>query len=247
MIDVIRRILAVLLLSSISITANALILQQAPYSFDGVAGGDGYESVGPIGSQVAENFQFAEDVTLTKISWWGNYDTAAPNDESFTVRIFESIVVNDNVTKPVDNPLYETTFLEQGNSTDIIDLEGGGVFYYEVAGISLFLQGGVDYYLSVFSNDNSLNWFWLESQFGDRLGWYREMDDTDTTHVPWILDSPNALNMAFRLEAEQFTRIPEPAVLFLFLIPLLWLFRREISANKIYPRFSGRPFHYLGA
>jgi hypothetical protein len=244
MIDVIRRILAVLLLSSISITANALILQQAPYSFDGVAGGDGYISVGPTGSQVAENFQFTEDVALTKISWWGNYDAAAPNDESFTVRIFED---GGSGSPAINNFLYETGFLGSGDDSEgFVDLFGGAIFRYDV-NVNWLLQGGANYYLSIFSNDGGQDWFWLESQFGDRLGWYREMDDTDTTHVPWILDSPNALNMAFRLEAEQFTRIPEPAVLFLFLIPLLWLFRREISTNKIYPRFSGRPFHYLGA
>lgn len=239
MIDVIRRILAVLLLSSISITANALILQQAPYSFDGVAGGDGYISVGPTGSQVAENFQFTEDVTLTKISWWGNYDTAAPNDESFTVRIFED---GGSGSPAINNFLYETGFLGSGDDSEgFVDLFGGAIFRYDV-NVNWLLQGGANYYLSIFSNDGGQDWFWLESQTGDNVGWYRSADG-----VSWILDSPNALNMAFRLEAEQFTRIPEPAVLFLFLIPLLWLFRREISTNKIYPRFSGRPFHYLGA
>jgi len=219
-----KKFFVMLFLSILSFTANALVLEQAPFFFDeeNDAGGDGYLSVGPVGTQVAEDFRFADDVRLTSISWWGSYAPSAPDTESFTVRIIGA----DEAGNPAPGfpPLYETFFAGSGDNTGFVDLEGIAVLQYNVAGLNWSLQGGVDYYLSIFSNVEELDWFWLESQAGDNRNWFRENDSG-----PWELDSPDALNMSFRLEAAQVASVPEPATWILMLVPLLGLYRKAVK------------------
>ncbi|MGG7054787.1 hypothetical protein [Nitrosomonas sp. ANs5] len=218
------KLFLVVLLSSVPFTVNALVLEQAPYFFDvgHDVGGDGYLSVGSAGTQVAEDFRFAEDVILTSISWWGSYDPSAPETESFTVRIIGD-GGGGNPT-PGFPPLYETFFTGLGKDSGFVDLFGETVFQYKVAGLNWSLQGGVDYYLSIFNNDGASDWYWLESQAGDNRNWYR---DNDTG--AWSVDSPDALNMSFRLEAVRVASIPEPATWLLMLIPLIGLYRKAVA------------------
>ncbi len=209
---VLKRLFTLLLLSMFSLTASAVVLEQAPLN-----NGDGASGVGPTGTQVAENFQFANSVTLTSISWWGSYDDSAPDSESFTVRIFE----DDGAGNPANTSLYETTFAGSGNDSSLVDSYGVTVSQYDVSVSSWLLQGGVNYYLSVFSNDDRQNWYWLESSAGDNLIWPRAADVD-----PWNAES-GTLNLSFRLTADQITtNVPEPATLFLVLLPSLWLIRK---------------------
>ncbi|MFO7580899.1 hypothetical protein [Nitrosomonas halophila] len=224
MVQAIKLFLAVLL-SSMSFTVNALVLEQAPYFFDDEnnVGGDGYLSVESAGAQVAEDFRFAEDVILTSISWWGSYDPFAPETESFAVRI----IGDDGTGNPAPGfpPLYETIFTGLGEDSGFVDLFDETVFQYKVAGLNWSLQGGVDYYLSIFSNAGASDWYWLESQAGDNKNWYRENDTG-----PWSVDSPDALNMSFHLEAVRAASVPEPATWLLMLIPLIGLYRKTVTA-----------------
>lgn len=230
MMHALRQFFAMLLLGVLSFTANALVLEQEPDSFNGVDGGDGYLSVGPADTQVAEDFQFANNVTLTTISWWGSYDSAPPSTESFTVRIFESTVESDGTKNPADDFLYETIFTgpRDGNE-NLVDLFGVAVFRYD-AGVSWLLSGGVNYYLSVFNNDGSQSWYWLESSddlTGSNTAWFRRTDDDS-----WVFDKP-ALNLSFRLTGNSVTNIPEPTTLFLVFMPLLWLARKAVGKLNI--------------
>lgn len=214
----IRKLTLLISLIIFPLSTSAVVLEQAPYSFDGVAGGNSYLSVGPAGTQVAEDFQFVGDVTLTAISWWGSYDPVIPLSESFTVRVFS----DDGTGDPAINPLYETVFTGSGDGGEnLIDLFGAPVFRYD-AGVNWLLQGGEDYYLSIFNNDGGQDWYWLESQAGDNTGWYRSADAD-----PWLFDNIS-LNMSFRLIADSVTNVPEPATLFLLLLPLLWFARESM-------------------
>lgn len=212
MIRAVKRLFTLLLLSMFSLTASAVVLEQAPLD-----NGDGYLSKRLAGTTIAEDFRFTTDVTLTSISWWGSYVDSAPDPESFTVRIFE----DDGAGNPASTSLYETMFAESGNDSGLVDLFGVTVFQYDVSVSSWLLQSGVNYYLSVFSNDDSQEWYWLESSVGDSLIWSRAADGD-----PWSAES-EALNMSFRLTADQATtNVPEPATLFLLLLPSLWLIRK---------------------
>lgn len=212
MIRALKRLFTLLLLSMFSLTASAVVLEQAPLD-----DGDGVLSVGSAGAQVAENFQFTDSVTLTSISWWGSYDASAPDSESFTVRIFE----DDGAGNPANTSLYETTFAGSGSDSGLVDSYGVTVSQYDVSVSSWLLQGGVNYYLSVFSNDDRQNWYWLESSVGDSSIWSRAADRDQ-----WDVES-GTLNLSFRLTADQITtNVSEPATLFLVLLPSLWLIRK---------------------
>ena len=209
-----KLMLFLVLLSFLSTTVNAVVLEQAPLD-----GGDGSLSVGPSGVQIAtDDFQFANTVQLTNISWWGSYDPNAPATESFTVRLFE----DDGFGNPETNPFLETTFSGNGDSSGgLFDFFGGTVYQYDL-GVNQILQGGVNYYLSVFNNDGAQDWYWLESATGNNTGWSRAADGD-----VWSFDS-STLNMSFQLTADAV--VSEPITLLLMILPMLWLvsiFRRR--------------------
>lgn len=212
MICALKRLFTLLLLSMFSLTVSAAVLEQAPLD-----NGDGVQSVGSAGTQAAESFQFTDDVTLTTVSWWGSYDSDAPATESFTVRIFG----DDGAGNPATGSLYGDTFTVSGDDSEgFIDFYGGTVFRYDI-NVSWSLQGGVNYYLSVFSNDDGQNWFWLESSTGNGLNWSRAADGDS-----WTANDA-ALDLSFSLTADQVvTSVPEPATLFLVLLPALWFIRK---------------------
>lgn len=205
----IKKLTALGLLSIFSISANAVVLEQAPLD-----SGDGSFSVGPSGVQIAtDDFQFANNVLLTNISWWGSYDPAAPANESFTVRIFE----DNGFGNPETDFLFESTFTGTGDSSGgLFDLFGGTVYQYDI-NVNQSIQGGVNYYLSVFNNDDAQDWYWLESATGNGTGWSRAADGD-----AWNFDAAT-LNMSYRLTADTVvTNISEPITLLLMMLPLLW-------------------------
>lgn len=207
--------LAVLLFS----TAHAVEITQAP-----LGEGNGALSVAPnAGFQVADDFQFTNDVSLTNISWWGSYDGAPLSPESFIVRIFGDNGSGD----PSVTHLLETSFSGTGVSSDgLVDFYGATVYRYDVTLASaLALAGGVNYYLSVYINDDigsPSNWYWLESANGDNVGWSRELDGDVWTN------NNQTLNMSYRLTAGPVATVPTPATLLLMLPSMLWFGRRYI-------------------
>lgn len=203
-----RQLILLIFLIILPLPASAVILEQAPLD-----GGDGSLSVGPSGIQIAtDDFQFANTIQLTNIRWWGSYDPAAPVTESFTVRLF----ADDGSGNPETNAFFETTFAGNGDSSSgLVDLFGGTVYQYDL-GVNQLLQGGADYYLSVFNNDGAQDWYWLESATGNNTGWSRAADGD-----AWNFDA-STLNMSFQLTGV----IPEPATLLLMILPLLWLCKR---------------------
>lgn len=190
------------------LSTSAVVLEQAPMD-----GGDGSLSVGLSGVQIAtDGFQFASDVQLTNIRWWGSYDPAAPVTESLTVRIF----ADDSFGNPQSSFLFESVFSGTGDSSGgLTDLFGGIVYQYDL-GVNQVLQGNTNYYLSVFNNDGNQDWFWLESVTGNNTGWSRAADG-DT----WNFDA-QTFNMSFQLTVDTIS-IPEPLTLPLMILPMLWL------------------------
>lgn len=207
----IRKLTLLMFLSIFPLSASAVILEQAPLD-----GGDGSLSVGPSGVQIAtDDFQFANDVQLTNIRWWGSYDPAAPATESFTVRIFADDGFGNN---PESSFLFESVFSGTGDSSGgLTDLFGGTVYQYDL-GVNQVLQGNTNYYLSVFNNDGNQDWYWLESATGNNTGWSRAADNDD-----WNFDA-QTFNMSFQLTADTVAvSISEPWTLPLMILPMLWL------------------------
>ena len=204
----------------LSSAVSAVVLEQAPSG-----GGDGSLSVGLMGAQVADDFSFATNVALTDISWWGSYVSGPQATESFTIRIFG----DNGSSAPNVAPLFETSFSGNGDSSEsLADLYGGTVYRYDITLASaLMLTGGVDYYLSVFNDDDRDEWYWLESASGDNLGWSRASDADE-----WGLDNNDPqngviVNMSYKLTADP-VAVPAPAPLLLMGLPLLWFGRRFI-------------------
>ncbi len=216
---VFKRFLAVSVAALLFSTANAVEIAQAPLN-----NGGGKLSMAPhAGYQVAENFQFTNDVSLTKISWWGSYDGSPLTTESFTVRIFKD---NGSGGPEVDT-LLETSFSGSGSSTTLTDAYTVDVYRYDIVLSSvLALTGGVDYYLSVYLDDsignNLSDWYWLESASGDSTGWSRALDADAWTK------NTQTLNMSYRLTADPVATVPAPATLLLMLPAMLWFGRRYI-------------------
>lgn len=207
----IRKLTLLISLIIFPLSASAVVLEQAPLD-----GGDGSLSVGPSGVQIAtDDFQFASDVQLTNVRWWGSYDPAAPVTESLTVRIF----ADDGFGNPQSSFLFESVFSGIGDSSGgLIDLFGGTVYQYDL-GVNQVLQGNTNYYLSIFNNDGNQDWYWLESATGNNTGWSRAAD-VDA----WNFDA-QTFNMSFQLTADTITvDIPEPWTLPLMILPMLWLF-----------------------
>ncbi|MCP5244563.1 MAG: hypothetical protein H6937_00790 [Burkholderiales bacterium] len=204
-----RLAVILILLFLFSITAQAVVLEQAPFD-----GGDGSLSVGPSGVQIAtDDLQFSNTVQLTTISWWGSYDPDVPATESFTVRLF----ADDGFGNPETNAFFETIFTGNGDSSGgLVDSIGSTVFQYDL-GVNQLLQGGVNYYLSVFSNDSTQDWYWLESATGNNTGWSRQTDGD-----AWKFDAVT-LNMSFQLTADAV--VSAPITLLLMILPMLWLGR----------------------
>lgn len=216
-----KGLLTGLLLGSLSLGANALVMQTLEQS--PLDGGDGNSSSGSFGTQVADNFQFANDVTLNNISWWGSYYPDVPATEEFTVRVF----TDNGAGFPQPSALFTTNFAANGDDSDGLgDYYGAEVFRYDVA-VAWALSGGQNYYLSVFNNDDTNDWFWLESAAGGNIGWSRVADGDI-----WDEDNP-AFNMSFRLTTEPvFTgSVPEPSPLFLFALFSLYLLRGRVRGG----------------
>ena len=136
------------------------------------------------------------------------------------MRLFE----DDGFGNPETNPFLETTFSGNGDSSGgLFDLFGGTVYQYDL-GVNQILQGGVNYYLSVFNNDGAQDWYWLESATGNNTGWSRAADGD-----AWNFDVAT-LNMSFRLTADSV--VSEPNILILMTFPLLWLASIMRRKNK---------------
>lgn len=202
---------AILLLCFISLPAEASIYRvQSPLN-----NGDGYLSVGPAGAQTAEKFQTFQSVMINTIEWWGSYDSISPSLESFTVRIFK----DDGTGNPGSQALYEKIFQGLGdNSEQLIDLFGVPVFRYELLIPDWHLLNNQSYFLSIFSNDASHNWYWLETENPiDNKTWHRSFDSD-----LWRIDGAS-FDMSYLIRAQFVTNISEPSTLFLLLLPLLYL------------------------
>lgn len=213
----IRQLTLLMFLSILPLSASAVILGQAPLD-----GGDGSLSIGSSGVQIAtDDFQFASNVQLTHIRWWGSYDPAAPVTESLTVRIF----ADDGFGNPQSSFLFESVFSGTGDSSGgLTDLFGGTVYQYDL-GVNQALQGNTNYYLSVFNNDGNQDWFWLESTTGNNTGWSRAADGDI-----WNFDA-QTINMSFQLTADTAV-VSEPWTLPLMILPMLWLAARVVSKKS---------------
>ena len=226
-----KGVLTGLLLGSLSLGANALVMQE----FEQAPAADGYGNLSDYypGAQVADNFQFSNDVTLKQITWWGSYDGSPFSTELFTVRIF----ADNGAGSPETSALFETNFSGSGGSAGgLVDAFGASVFSYDVA-VSWALTGGQDYYLSVFNNDDPVDpadpandWYWLESAVGDTTGWSR-IADVDS----WSDFNPDDVNMSFHLTAEPVVtgNVPEPSPLVLVALFSLYLLRARKRGRSL--------------
>ena len=147
------------------------------------------------------------------IAWWGSYasDPAGLPADLFRVSIFQ----DDGAGNPAISPFATLTDTVIRTATGLLDATGETVYRYDLSVTSSFaLTGGTPYYLSVVNefdvNDPNANWYWLLSDTSGSN--YFRFAATD----PWQSDITG--NLAFNINVNGATAVPEPESLWLFLM-----------------------------
>ena len=168
------------------------------------------------GNQVADNFSFDQEYSITGLAWWGSYYEVDTGD-SFTVRL-----LSDDDGQPAANAdILDSNSLSVSRTveTGVTDAFGQQVYRYDVS-LSLMLGPG-DFYLTVM-NDADDEWFWADAASGDLTNWFR-VDALDT----WT-DEYSGYDLAFVLSGEPAVMdVPEPESLVLMLLGLSGLLFRQ--------------------
>lgn len=175
----------------------------------------------PAHQQVADNFGLAGPVTLTALSWAGQYDTeqtSLTNPVQFRIRFFE-----DDGGLPASTALSIVDVAVTGTPTGT-SFDGSPWLAYSTALPLLSLTAG-DYWVSILEFDTQTpaaggsQWLWGRSDNSSVASAVRGTETED-----WAASGGN---MAFTLEGRG--AVPEPAALGVFGIGLLGLaaFRRR--------------------
>jgi hypothetical protein len=179
-------------------------------------------------NQVADDFQFAGDRTVTGVRWWGVYE----NNFNLPVDMFAIRIFGDIGGAPGINPLYE--LLIEGTDAGRIDTginnaTGRDIYAYSADITPLLLAGDSTYWLSIVQNaeDSPFRWFWMFAADGNAV-------DRPTDGQAWgneliTPNFPNGITEGFRLVG-----IPEPSTWALFSAGLLgigWMNRRKSSPS----------------
>lgn len=174
----------------------------------------GYLSANGLGLHNGDTFSFSVDSEVTGIAWWG---TEASGD-GFVVRVFDSL-------QESAAPLYAYAGAVSGQVTDpaLQNDAQGALYRYSLGGLSLNLDAGVTYLLSVSYEGASGEWFWQSGFGGDGASYFRG-DDAE----PWAAGD---LDLAFSIEGIPTSPIPEPGIVALFGAGLvtLMLARRRVA------------------
>lgn len=165
--------------------------------------------------QRADDFELSPgQTTINTVKWFGRYGFLGDNlaDDDFSIRIFE------HGEGPAPTPLIE---LQQGVDFSLTRNVASDPFYFE------YSATGLDVTLGAFST------YWLSivddtTGDADDFFWGATFDDGNsidrlTEGAAWTGDGNT---MAFTLEADDLTAIPEPSSLALLCVCGLGLFRR---------------------
>ncbi len=141
-----------------------------------------------VDSRVYSDFDFPQQVadsfilgtgftTITDIHWWGCYGTITPEDDDFTIRIFEN-----DVDRPGATPLIEITPSDVLREPTGLVQGGGPSYFYSLYVSPIVLSADTAYWLSIV-NDTSIAgaevaWGWLQDSDSGLLSWRPEDGDS---------------------------------------------------------------------
>lgn len=183
--------------SSLAFAASAsTLLSQAYSSVDDyyLSGSNPDPTVGK--QQLADDFRFAADASITGIRWWG-WDI---DSSQLDVRVFDDLSGHPDAYTSVSGPIAK---LFVATSSD-----GHGIYQFDMA-TTLMATAGVQYYLSVWADD--LYWDWLAS---DYLGMSAYRNPLISS---WQIDVPN---LALEIFGDTAAPVPEPGALALAALAL---------------------------
>jgi hypothetical protein len=155
-----------------------------------------------FGQELVDDFSLASGGTVGSLSWKGGYYGAdnASGSESFTVHLY-----NDAAGTPSLTQFY--SFVGTASFLATSDMRSGNTIYaYELDIADVALTSGVDYWISIFSNDSPSNYAWANSSDGSTAGFYRGSGGSWNNHSGQVRS-----NHVFALvDASQ---VPEPTTL----------------------------------
>jgi hypothetical protein len=188
--------------------AQAVMLyEQAPRD-----AGVGFLSSIVQGSQSADSFSLGNGASANRLSWWGSF--VEDDEDSFTVRIF-----GDGGGGPGSPFLHEFAPADVTGAPEagILDFNGQEVFRYTFNFPNPVVLNAATYFVAISSESDDFEWYWQEGLGGDSENWFR-MTDTDS----WTPGSSvnQAGDLAFRIEGERITQVPEPETLSLLAFSL---------------------------
>ena len=151
--------------------------------------------------EMADDFSLAAAATINVVNWQGSYYvTDVVGNESFTVRFY-----TDAFGLPSASP-----FVSQVVSVNVIDsgadLIGKNLYNYSANIVTVALDAGVTYWLSIYSNESPTNYAWANSADGSIDGVVR------FAGLEWSsYDNDDRSNHLFSLEAStaQTSNVPE--------------------------------------
>jgi hypothetical protein len=115
-------------------------------------------------SEVANDFTYASDVTITKVSWWGGqYRLSDPSETIWFLIAF----YDDASCKPGN--LIDYDFVQPTQTPAGTDAQGFAIFRYDVA-LLFDVTGGETYWLSVQASSHSAPLQWGRLQATSLLG-----------------------------------------------------------------------------
>lgn len=121
----------------------------------------GYSDMDPSGLsfETADSVQFASDVTIRSLRWWGVYDdNGAPPDDDFRLRAYEDI---GGAPHPVPFAEFYLSPVRVDNGTTNLGYTEYG--YVASLGGGLSLDAGTTYWIAIVNNtpgDTSRQWAW---------------------------------------------------------------------------------------
>ena len=177
----------------------------------------------PSTQQIADDFVFSFDATLTGISWAGYYQSPSfdpGTSVDFTIRLFE----HDGTDLPLETP-FDEVVVSANVTTDGVTIGPRPLYRFSANRAGVTLSASERFWLSILESDVSTGstWAWhiAETDAADALpGYGFRLGDTDWNSTGMSSEPPPGMT---------FTRdgvaLPEPSTSTLFLVGIVVMAR----------------------
>ena len=169
--------------------------------------------------QESSPFMVTSTTSITRASWWGDYDDGELAPDNFTLALYSGVAGPDPTAIAMSSTLDVTR-----TDTGFMNSNPSEVYFYSATLSTPFqLTAGTQYYLAIL--DEPLSWDW---QFGEPgTNYYRNGVDG----TPWNDSLYYPVQDAFQLFGPSAVATPEPSSIILICsampVGLAWMRRRR--------------------